>query len=191
LQQKKLPQKQVSKFNARSASESIVKPKIVRKSKNVDTTSVSINREVDISISESSLKTKTARKQITSNIKTNLEISGSSQDVLKQKQSRKLKEAIRSQPNNDNIEQTMHRSSNDLSSETSDSDIQSRYKPHPYDTNDDDDECIDRDYLTSGDEITDAYDLDMIRLYLELNEKGLLGSDGEPIEWSENEEEFT
>jgi hypothetical protein len=170
-QQKKLPQKQVSKINVQSASESSAKSKVVRKSKNVDTTSA---KETDTAIYESNIKTKVVRKQ-TSNLKTSLEASGPSQDVMKQK-GRKLKgDNITNDPNN---------------SETSDSDSQSRYKSHLYDVSDDV-EYIDRDYLTSGDEITDAYDLDMVRLYFELNDKGLLGSDGEPVEWSENEEEFT
>ncbi|CAB4438651.1 unnamed protein product [Rhizophagus irregularis] len=197
LQQKKLSQKQISKPNTQNVTESTTKSKILRKSKNVDATISNINKEADISLLES---IKTVRKQKimpVSNIKTNLEAGGSS-DVTKQRQNRKLKEGVttnvKSQQSNDNIRRIINRSSNDviISSETSDSDGQSRYKPHLYDESaNDDDEYIDRDYLTSGDEITDAYDLDMIRLYLELNEKGLIGSDGEPIEWSENEEEFT
>ncbi|GET56508.1 histone-lysine N-methyltransferase SETD1-like [Rhizophagus irregularis DAOM 181602=DAOM 197198] len=197
LQQKKLSQKQISKPNTQNVTESTTKSKILRKSKNVDATISNINKEADISLLES---IKTVRKQKimpVSNIKTNLEAGGSS-DVTKQRQNRKLKEGVttnvKSQQSNDNIRRIINRSSNDviISSETSDSDGQSPYKPHLYDESaNDDDEYIDRDYLTSGDEITDAYDLDMIRLYLELNEKGLIGSDGEPIEWSENEVEFT
>ncbi|CAG8458242.1 16174_t:CDS:2 [Funneliformis caledonium] len=173
-QRKKSPQKQV-KSSIRSASESRTKSKVVRKSKYADLTSDNIIKEADNSISESSAKAKTVRKQKsinTSNIRTNLEA---------QNQSRKLKETV------------IHRSSNDLaSSENSDSDNQTLYKSHLYNTSNestnDDDDYTDRDYLTSGDDITDAYDLDMIRLYFELNEKGLLNNDGEPIEWSENEE---
>ncbi|GES78976.1 histone-lysine N-methyltransferase SETD1-like [Rhizophagus clarus] len=186
LQQKKFSQKQISKPSTQNVAESTTKSKILRKSKNVDITVINTNKEADISLPES---IKTVRKQKiipVSNIKTNLEASGSS-DMSKQKHSRKLKEGVtnvKSQPSNDNIRRIINRSSNDviISSETSDSDNESANNEEEY---------VDRDYLTSGDEIADAYDLDMIRLYLELNEKGLLGSDGEPIEWSENEEEFT
>ncbi|CAI2175006.1 1603_t:CDS:2 [Funneliformis geosporum] len=139
LQQKKSPQKPVLKSNVRSASENSIKSKVARKSKNVDLTSDSTIKEADNSISESSAKAKTVRKQKSMSTSNNLEVS---QDVMKQNQSRKLKETVitgvKIQQNNDDIRQIIHRSSNDLaSSEASDS---------------------------------------------------LLNNDGEPIEWSENEE---
>ncbi|CAG8743461.1 15880_t:CDS:1, partial [Dentiscutata heterogama] len=49
-------------------------------------------------------------------------------------------------------------------------------------------EWVERPYLTPEDGITDAFDLDMIKLYLTLQQNNQLDSDGEPIDWVEKEE---
>ncbi|CAG8551091.1 1095_t:CDS:2, partial [Scutellospora calospora] len=49
-------------------------------------------------------------------------------------------------------------------------------------------EWVERPYLNPEDGITDAFDLDMIKLYLTLQQNNQLDSDGEPIDWVEKEE---
>ncbi|CAJ0767878.1 601_t:CDS:2, partial [Entrophospora sp. SA101] len=51
-------------------------------------------------------------------------------------------------------------------------------------------EWVDRPYLNSNDNISDTFNLDIIKLYLDLKKNEQLDSNGSPIEWSEHEDEY-